>query len=260
MACLAKWSGSVLEPSLRVHIQMSLQDDTAFEELHQKTELYEQVSQRWSAEQIGLQLMVKPWGAHEQDKTAGPMDVDAMTYKGGKKGGKKGGGKKDEKGKNSKGKSFWSKDGGKKGGKEANRLAKSVGKKRKGSNGACHNCGKQGHYARDCWAPKRVQEVAEKTGQMEAKAEERVRLVTPMHKRGFAFAGLHDHGCRGATVGTDDVRFWSGHFSGTRGILSSRHPRWTKSRTNGGRSRTNHQEQWKPAATFASPDPRWRGH
>ena len=135
---------TALPPSLRVHIQMSLQDDTTFEELHQKTELYEQVSQRWSAEQIGLQLMVKPWGAHEQDKTARPMDVDAITYKGGKKGGKKGGGKKDEKGKNSKGKGFSSKDGGKKGGKGGKSSGKSVGKKRKGSNGACHNCGKQG--------------------------------------------------------------------------------------------------------------------
>ena len=57
---------------------------------------------------------------------------------------------------------------------------------------------------------------------------------SPTHRKGFAFAGLHDHRCRGAPVCTDDVRFWSGHFSGTRGILSSRHPRWTKSRTNGG--------------------------
>ena len=99
---------TALPPSLRVHIQMSLRDDTTFEELRQKIELYEQVSQRWSAEQGGLQLMVKPWGADEQDKTAGPMDVHAITYKGGKKGGKKGGGKKGEKGKSRKGKGFWS--------------------------------------------------------------------------------------------------------------------------------------------------------
>ena len=175
---------TALPPSLRVHIQMSLQDDTTFEELHQKTELYEQVSQRWSAEQIGLQLMVKPWGAHEQDKTAGPMDVDAMTYKGGKKGGKKGGGKKDEKGKNSKGKGFWSKDGGKKGGKGGKSSGKSTGKKGKGpimvhatilvSKVTMHViAGHQTEFKR--WLRRRRMQRRPprlRTGQMEAKAEE----------------------------------------------------------------------------------------
>lgn len=67
---------------------MSLQDDTTFEDLRKKIELYEQVSQRWMTEG-GLQLSVRPM-AETEDK-GGPMDVDMVWSKDGeKKGGKKG--------------------------------------------------------------------------------------------------------------------------------------------------------------------------
>ena len=96
---------SALPATLRLHIQMTLQDDTTFEDLRQRIEMYEQVSQRWSSDG-GLQMSVKPL------MDQGDQEIDAVWSKGGKKG-KKG----KDKGKSSKEKTSWSKDGGKKGGK-----------------------------------------------------------------------------------------------------------------------------------------------
>ncbi|CAK9000469.1 unnamed protein product, partial [Durusdinium trenchii] len=118
---------------IQLHIQMTLQDDTTFEDLRQRIEMYEQVSQRWTSEG-GLQMGVKP--LMDQGDQGEPMEIDAIWSKGGKKGGKKGKKGKD-KGKSSKGKTSWSKDGGKKGGKSSKGSGKQDGKKGKGGNGVC---------------------------------------------------------------------------------------------------------------------------
>ncbi|CAK8994567.1 unnamed protein product, partial [Durusdinium trenchii] len=90
---------AALPQSLRVHVQMALQDDTTFDDLRCRVEMYEQVSMKWVPE-AGTQLAIKPGGADVD--TSAPMEVDAVwSGKEGKKG--KGKGKKGQKGKLSKG-------------------------------------------------------------------------------------------------------------------------------------------------------------
>ena len=68
---------AALPPSLRVHIQMSLQDPTTFEEMRQKVELYEQVSTKWTAD-VSLQALgIRPSGSSGDDGSS-PMEVSVV--------------------------------------------------------------------------------------------------------------------------------------------------------------------------------------
>ncbi|CAK9052235.1 unnamed protein product [Durusdinium trenchii] len=104
---------AALPQSLRVHVQMALQDDTTFDDLRSRVEMNQQVPE------AGTQLAIKPGGTDVD--TSAPMEVDAVwSGKEGKKG--KGKGKKGQKGKWSKGKQSWSKDGKKGKGKPVRRV------------------------------------------------------------------------------------------------------------------------------------------
>lgn len=82
-------------------------DGTTFEILRQRVELYEQVSQRWTADGTTQQLGVKSIA----DDQVVNMEVDAVWAKDGGKKGKKGGKKGSDKGKTGKCKGSWSKEG-----------------------------------------------------------------------------------------------------------------------------------------------------
>ena len=149
-------------PHLRAHLQLWISDETTYEQVKNKVMELEALSTRWDSSNS----LSMPTCAGMDEAT--PMEVDYIRGDKGKKGGK-GNKSKDQKGKpkgkekgkaktdgkgswrsGDKGKSLWEKGGfGKKG--------KTPEKGAKGKAGACHNCGKVGHYAKDCWAPKRAQ-------------------------------------------------------------------------------------------------------
>ena len=136
MTCLE----SLLPDNLEQHVQLNRARLSNYSLLRSEIMMYAEAKQTATAG--AMPKVSKP----PDDGGQRPMDLDSL-YKGGGKDPKgKGKGKgKDHKGKG-KGKQWKGKKGGEqKGGKGA------VDK----SNVQCHNCKKWGHYARDCWAPKK---------------------------------------------------------------------------------------------------------
>ena len=132
-------------PHLRAHLQLWITDTTTYEQVKNKVMELEALSTRWdSSNSLSL-----PTRAGMDEAT--PMEVDYIRGDKGKKGGK--GKTKDSKGKSkgkdkgktkAKGKGTWkSSEKGK---------GKSSDKGGKGKTGACHVCGKTGHYAKGCWS------------------------------------------------------------------------------------------------------------
>ena len=158
---------------LQVQLQRSLRADTTYNELKEKVLAYERSTTKWQAAS-GLQFP-----AVAANDTATPMEIDAVSYAGGKKG-KKG----DEKGKKGKGKDRDSK-GRPKGGKPKG--GKPEPKKGGRPTGKCHTCGKQGHFSRDCWhnrpGGKGVHQVQEETSSSPSSTATTVAAPTqqPVH-------------------------------------------------------------------------------
>ena len=186
-----------LPTTLRTHLQMQITESTTYEGLKDKIIHYESVTTKWDSTN-SLQMPNKMASMADE---AVPMEVDVVSK------GKKGKGKSKKgskgKGKTSKGK-YEERSKGWKGNKGKDDHQKGKGQykgktdeKGKGkADRGCFNCGKKGHVAKECWAPKKVQQVEDggqgstQAGGASASSDTRtssrqethvrmVRLVTP---------------------------------------------------------------------------------
>ena len=202
---------------LRAHLQLWITDTTTYEQLKNKVMELEALATKWdSSNSLSLPTRL---GMDE----AVPMEVDYIRGDKGKKGGKskskeKGKSKGKEKGKwksegkgqwkgGDKGKTLWEKGGSGKKGKSQEK-----GKSGKAA-GVCHNCGKPGHYAKDCWSSKRVAPVEGASGGASSSGGQQgtptvtttssvkmVRLLTPPDSHSLEIFDLTEGGS-----GSDDI-------------------------------------------------------
>ena len=141
MTCLE----SLLPDHLEQHVQLNRARLSSYSQLRSEIMLYAEAKQ--SSMAGAMPKVSKPL----DDGGQRPMDLDSLYYnKGGGKDWKDSKGKGKGKGKDSKGKGKGKGAKGKKGGYQ--KTGKGEVDK---SNIQCHNCKKYGHYARDCWSPKK---------------------------------------------------------------------------------------------------------
>ena len=163
----------VLPRHVQQHVQLGMDDNSAFQQIKDRVVAYERVSSSWNRDKVLIECgattlgSVTSYGAGDQD--AAPMDINQLqqqinllqSQKGKGKGkGKdkgKGKGKSPFKGKG-KGKGYGgSPDKGK--GKQQQKGSDSKGKgKSKNDPNVCNYCHKSGHWERDCYKKQKDQQ------------------------------------------------------------------------------------------------------
>ena len=145
MTCLE----SLLPDSLEQHVQLNRARLPTYALLRSEVMLYAEAKQ--TAMAGAMPKVSKPI----DDGGQRPMDLDSLHHKGGGRDWKDPKGKGKGKGKDPKGKGKGKDAKGKKGGHSHGGYQKTGKGAVDKSQIQSHNCGKYGHYARDCWAPKK---------------------------------------------------------------------------------------------------------
>ena len=166
---------------LKTWLQLQVSESTTYAKVREMILLYDASTRKWSE-----QMVLGTDAAASNSDGPIPMEIDRVQWKGKSKSGKgktkdkngyKGKSKGKEKGKEYKGKGKANDQKGKGNGSERSKG------KGKGDSKPCYVCGKQGHFARDCWQATQGSQVRQVAGDNSTSASSTVGGMTSVSQQ-----------------------------------------------------------------------------